>query len=181
MDQLEQLTAYGPVNNQQYLSLLNARPRSIPFQNTGTPTASGDTQSAIVTIAECPFILNQLQLGSISSSGISAIPQSFYMSFNVYDEDNLGLFGGTNPRASTVFGSPAQVPDLLDPVKVFAPRTRLKLEWTNNNPNVLFPLGFELFLNGIEVLGMETKRDGSYWSQNEIGDALEEMMERRVR
>lgn len=176
---LEQLTAYNVIDNQKRVSLLNSEPRSIPFQNTATPTASLVTESAIVTIGKRPFVLNQIQLGFISSSGNDSLAQSFFLSFNVYDQDNLGLFGVTNPRASTVFGDPVTVPYAVQPVKVFAPRTRLKLEWTNHNPDDVFPLGFELFLNGIDVLGYEPPDDK--FDMDYFRDAFDEMMERRTR
>lgn len=177
---LETLTAYNVIDNQKRVSLLNAEPRAIPFQNLATPTLTLETQSAIITIGRRPFVLNQLQLTSITASGLGAIPQSFFMSFNVYDENNLGLFGAINPRASTVFGDPVTVPYAIQPVKVFAPRTRIKLEWTNHNPDPDQPLGFEMFLNGIDVLGYEANEEGK-WNADEFREAFDELMERRVR
>jgi hypothetical protein len=130
--------------------------------------------------------LNQIQLTSITPSGIDALPMAFFMSFNVYDQDQMGLFGARNPRASTIFGPCIQVSATqftsvayaLQPVKVFAPKTRIKLEWSNNNTFTTNALGFEMFLDGIEVLGYDMPDDGN---TEELRDLVEELLEKRVR
>jgi hypothetical protein len=175
---LEQLAAYNVVNMSRRVSLLNSRPLVIPFQNTATPTPVGTTQSAIITVGDRPWLLNHIELGTITASG-NTLPSSLYLQFNLYDQDNLGLFGGRSPRASTVFGAPIQIPYAIQPVKVFSPKTRLKLEWTNQNPTL--PLGFELFLCGIEILDDSLAQFGPD-DTDELKEAIDELIyERRVR
>lgn len=179
MDNLESLSAYNIVNSQEILSLLNARPLVFPFQNLATSTPAGETQSAIITIGANPFVLNQIQLGTNSLLGNSgAYPNQFWLQWNMYDADNLGLFrGGTSPRASTVFGSPIQIEYAIQPVKVFPPRTRMKLEWTNTNSTS--PYAFEMFFMGIEVLSLDPAKTKT---TSDMQDALEELLyEKRVR
>jgi hypothetical protein len=164
------------------LSLLDSRPLTYPFENTATPTAAGVTSAAIITMGENPWVLNSMELATITASA-NANPSSLYLQFNVFDSDNEGIFGGpTAPRASTVFGYPIQVPYAVQPVKVFPPRTKLRIEWTNLSS---IPLGFEMLFNGIEILafGPTGKNKGkSNGDEVQVHDMLEELLyERRTR
>lgn len=177
MDKLDKLVAYNVIGLEGVEHALNARPFVMPYQNNATPTAAGGMGNAIITIGDNPFLWNALELGSISSSSTS-LPMSFYMQINVFDMDNEGLFGGpTFPRASTVFGAPQQIEYAIQPVKLFLPHTKIRIEWTNNS--LVDTLGFELFFRGIEI-GLATL--GAERNEDDMLDRLEEMMmERRVR
>jgi hypothetical protein len=170
---LHRLADYNAMDGVKRLSLRNARPKSIPFE--ALPIAQDTTQSALITIGDYPFLLNQLQLGSISDSG-TTLPQAFFMSFNLYDQNNLSLFGGVAPRASSVFGWPVLVEYAIQPVKVCPPRSRLKLEWTNHNSITGASLSFEMFLNGIEVITKLPKEES-----DDAMDILDELLEKRTR
>ena len=80
-----------------------------------------------------------------------------------------------------MFGSPIQIAYAVQPVKVFKPKTKMKLSWTNRSPS--FNLGFELVFRGIEVLAQGAPgMDGSGNWENKMRDLMEEFtMEPRVR
>lgn len=184
-DTLQKLAAYNAVGAGapgEVEQGLNARPKALIFQNTATPTAAATSQSAIITIGDYPWLLNSIELGTTSliGNGVS-FPNSFFLQFNLFDSDNEGLFGGAAaPRASTVFGAPIQIAYAIQPVKVFKPRTKIKLSWTNQNQTL--SLGFEMMFRGIEALrapGIEVGE--SNWEQK-MRDLMEEYMpEPRVR
>ena len=184
--ELERVAAYNAVGllDVAIEHGLNSRPLTIPLQTTATPTAPNANGSTIITIGENPWILNEMELGTISGSGPSGLPQSFFLRFNVYDMDNEGLFGGpTPPRASTVFGNPIQIAYAIQPVKVFLPGSKMKINWTNLNGTS--PLGFEMFFRGIEILGLSDPGGGgggAGMDPEELKELLEEMVyERRTR
>ncbi len=179
MENFEPLEAYRAISNQDILSFINSYPRTVPFQNTATPTAIGQSDSAVVTVGDFPLVLDSFELGQISDSS-TTLPESFYLQFNIYDADNLGLFGGdVSPRASTVFGAPTQIPYAIQPLKVFPPRTRLRIEWTNRDPSAA--LGFELLFNFIEIIdpAAVAKQQISAAQQQELLEEL--VLERRTR
>lgn len=186
-DTLQKLAAYNAVGlggPDEVEHGLNARPKALLFQNTATPTVAGVSQSAIITIGDHPWLLNCIELGSITlvDNDDDSFPDSFALQFNLFDSDNEGLFGGAAaPRASTVFGSPIQIAYAIQPVKVFKPRTKMKLSWTNQNADSA--LGFELIFRGIEILASAPGVDvnGSGW-EDKMRDLMEEYsMEPRVR
>ncbi len=162
----------------------NSRPKALLFQNTATPTAPGASQSAIITIGDYPWLLNCIELGSnFLTTGSSAQPPAFYLQFNLFDSDNEGLFGGASaPRASTVFGMPISIAYAVQPVKVFKPKTKMKLSWTNQNQTL--SLGFELMFRGIEIIpsvGVNAPGSSSNW-EDKMRDLMEEFQtEPRVR
>lgn len=182
-DTLQKLAAYNAIGlGTDVENGLNARPKALLFQNTATPTAANGQGSALITTGDYPWLLNALELGSISLSGTQAgYPVSYWLQVNLYDSDNEGLFGGAAaPRASTVFGAPVQIAYAIQPMKVFKPRTKLKLSWTNRNPS--FTLGFELMLRGIEVPGASAPGLNDANWEDKMRDLMEEYsMEPRVR
>jgi len=182
LQKLEAYNAVGLAGPDEIEHGFNARPKTLLFQNTATPTAPGASASAIITIGDYPWLLNCIELGSISlpGNGVS-FPNSFFLQFNLFDSDNEGLFGGAAaPRASTVFGSPIQIAYAIQPVKVFKPRAKMKLSWTNRNATL--SLGFELILRGIEVpAGTPGASSPGSW-EDKMRDLMEEYVtEPRVR
>ena len=184
LQKLAEYNAVGLTTPGAVEDCLNSRPKALLFQNTATPTAPGASQSAIITIGDHPWLLNCIELGSIQLPGnnTASFPNSFFLQFNLFDSDNEGLFGGAAaPRASTVFGSPIQIAYAVQPVKVFKPKTKMKLSWTNRSPS--FNLGFELVFRGIEVLAQGAPgMDGSGNWEDKMRDLMEEYAaEPRVR
>ena len=179
-ERLGQLAAYNVIGIaeesgwQSVVHGLNARTKTLLFQNTATPTPLQDSASAIITIGEYPWILNQLELGAtVNGQDSNSYPNSYFLGFNLFDSDNEGIFGGPIfPRGSTIFGSPNTIAYAIQPVKVFLPKTRMKLSW--NNLSATAVLGFEMFFHGIEV-STDTSAKRSDSIEERMRDLIEEM------
>lgn len=119
------------------------------------------SSSVIITTGDYPWLLNSLELGQIGPSG-DVYPASRSITFNMLDSDNEPLFGGLQPpRLSSIFGNPQQVAYAVQPVKVFMPKTKMKLLYSNVGS---VPQGFEMLFRGIEVKpdGYDPKNEPSF-------------------